>query len=127
MEPNKSGKIYPEFIGEWQWDRTYDGWGGWKTPAQMGYTETIIFGSDNIYKKLRNGVITQDLCYTIVTVKSKQASQDSVFVYYLGKNNAQAGQPLFLINSDTLHTRISEVCNDCPEEYYIRKKGNQAN
>ncbi|KAA5544017.1 hypothetical protein [Adhaeribacter rhizoryzae] len=122
MKTNPTEKAQQQFLGEWQWDKTYYGWGGWKTPAQMGYSETISFGANNIYKKFRNGLVVEEAPYRIVKIKSAEPARDSVFVFYL--NSQSTGQPLFLINGDTLHTRIFEVCNDCPEEYYIRKKVN---
>jgi hypothetical protein len=120
MERNNTPKTYPQFTGEWQWYQTYNGWLGLETPAQKGYTETITFGADNIFKKRRNNVVVEETTYTIAKVKSAETGRDSVFVYYLGKSNA--AQPLFLLSADTLHTRPFEVCNDCPEVYYVRKK-----
>ena len=120
VEPGLPKKTNPQFTGEWQWFKTYNGWGTVETPATKGYSETILFGADNLYKKFRDGTVTEESPYYIVKEKSAVGGPDSVFVYYLQKQHSR--RPLFLISADTLHTRLSEACNDCPEEYYVRKK-----
>src|SRR5687767_187642 len=65
METSSTEKARQQFLGEWQWIKTQQGWGTTETPAQTGYTETILFGTDNIYKKLRNGKVVEESGFNI--------------------------------------------------------------
>ncbi|GEO02983.1 hypothetical protein AAE02nite_06470 [Adhaeribacter aerolatus] len=125
METGATEKVRHQFLGEWQWIKTQHGWGPTETPAQTGYTEKILFGPDNIYKKFRDGQVIEESAFYIKKEKSAAGGKDSVFVYYLQKDNSR--RPLYLISADTLHTRIVESCNDCSESYFVRKKISGAN
>jgi len=121
-------KTTDQLIGEWKWERTWTGWIGVETPASRGYTETLILDKNNTFKRLRNGVVTDESHYYISKEKSTTQLQDSILLIHLmdkNKTKVLTSQPLYLMGSDTIMTIVQEpftYCDHCPREYYVRKK-----
>ena len=113
-----------QLVGEWVWTKTYSGWSGMETPLSKGYTETLKLDKNNHFRRFRNGTVREEKFYFIEKVKSTEQPSDSVlYLHLVDKKNTSIGtsQPLYLIGPDTVMTRLSETCNDCPESYFVRK------
>jgi hypothetical protein len=114
-----------QLVGEWEWIKTYNGWVGLETPASKGYTETLILDKTNNFMRSRNGAVAEEKYYYINKVRSLEHPQDSVlYIHLIDKHNTTAisAQPLYRISEDTIMSRFSEKCDDCPESYFVRKK-----
>jgi hypothetical protein len=113
-----------QLVGEWEWTKTYSGWIGLETPVSKGFTETLRLEKDNHFRRFRDGTVREEKYYFIEKVKSSEHPQDSVlYLHLIDKKNTRtiSSQPLYLLGSDTIMTRVSEICDDCPESYFVRK------
>lgn len=113
-----------QLVGEWEWTKTISGWVAMETPVSKGSTETLLLDKGNHFKRLRNGAVADEKYYFIEKVKSTENSQDSVlYLHLIDKRNTStiSKQPVYLIGSDTMMTKFSEKCDDCPESFFVRK------
>lgn len=127
---NLSEKAVPksstdQLEGEWEWSRTKNGWGGTETPALKGNTETLILGKNQSFKRIKNGVVTEEKYYYISQESSSELSQNTIlFLNLVDKENHKkvSSQPIFLLGADSIKLRPAEICRDCPESYFVRRR-----
>lgn len=59
-------------VGSWEWIYSMEGWNGIQTPESKGYTQSVEFKSNGIYRMYRNGQLQEEQNYSL--------GQDSSFL-----------------------------------------------
>lgn len=55
-----------EIVGQWAWLSSYNPWTDTTTtPADVGYSETLVLGEDGVYTVLRRGQLERTGSYTV--------------------------------------------------------------
>lgn len=107
-------------IGKWNWVSSTGGIAGITyTPKSIGYTKTIEFTGDSIFRLYRNDTLIVESKYQLIRYKSIY-NQDSALLINYG--NGFMRQSYINNYPDTLFLR--DECFDCFIHRYIRIKKN---
>ena len=81
---NDEPSLQSKLIGEWNWTATSGGIGGWLyTPESTGEEQSIII-TDNSIKKYVDGMLVNELNYTIDQVESSNGEYIDLIIYENG-------------------------------------------
>ncbi len=122
MPSTEMEKIY----GEWEWVKTYGGWGGSEsTPSSTGTTASIEFDRKGNYKNFVNGKLELKLRYSITERYSSFNQTTGLYISYKHNklfNHSEYGsdQGVGFGGQDSLF--IADEGNDGSGYIYIRKK-----
>lgn len=114
-------------FGSWEWLESSGGFSGSRiTPSSAGYTRTVEFGANGVYKIYRDGKLEDKVRFTVTESSSPYYGGPEYIITYGGSGIFGPEQDTYL--SESIHFRgqdtlaLTEDCADCYGHVYVRNK-----
>lgn len=105
----------PDLTGEWDWVKTYGGFGGiTMTPESEGYSQTLYFSKVNSWFIVREKEIIHSGNYRFTTVSVGGEKRSAILF------DNRPMEIFYRLKSDTLF--LDPNCMDCFHDIYVRKE-----
>jgi hypothetical protein len=117
---------FEKLFGTWEWVWAYGGFqGATITPSTAGYSQTIEFKENGIYKIYENGEQKDKMEFTLTDQTSALNTNNRYLIKYkdtglFDKNDYTISQYASFGGQDTLF--LNDSCSDCFQYIYVRKK-----
>ncbi len=114
-----------KLFGSWEWVQSSGGFGGQTTtPISAGYSHTVEFNKNGIYKWYKDGKLQDKMKFTATEGSSIYTTGTAFLIKYkdtglFDKNENPTTQRVTFGGQDTLF--LSDECYDCYGHIYIRK------
>jgi hypothetical protein len=113
-----------KLFGTWDWVGTYCGWSGASSPATVGYSQTVEFNKNGIYKMYHDGKQTDKRKFTLTEGSSIYTSGTAYLINYkdtkLFKKKNYTTQSVTFAGQDTLFLN-DEAYDGCGDTYVKHK------
>ena len=111
-------------FGKWEWVQSYCGWSGPSSPATTGYSQTVEFNKNGIYKMYQDGKQKEKRKFTLTEGNSIYTSGTAYLIEYtdtdLIKKQDYLTQSLTFRGQDTLC--LNDEAYDACGYIYVRQK-----
>lgn len=103
-------------VGEWDWIESTHGWSGERVlPSSVGYSQHLIYRSDNTFLHFRNDTLFSSGKYSVEISENK-----TILKYEIANNNYHPKQQLEYLKNDVI--KLIDLCMDCGTSTYKLKR-----
>lgn len=116
-----------KLFGSWEWIGSSGGFSGDNiTPSSAGYSKTVEFRKNGVYRWYKNGKLEDKMRFTVTQDSSSIFTNGLAYIIVysnagvLGPDNYSHRESIRFLSHDTLF--LSEECSDCYGHAYVRSK-----